>query len=268
MISTMKPSKGLREAIVFCSGIILLGCLIQAAGWIRDDCLVFPDVIDILRAFFRLLGKQQTYVKIGVTLAHLLEVMAVSAVLGIAIGLAEGLSDTVRTLLKPAMILLRSIPMIVMVVIIMVLTKYDRVPLIASSLFVIPIISEAASEGCRSIEPELIDVYRLNSGFNLRILFDVYLPLIAGYLRQAYANAVGMGLKLVVTTEYLVQTKNSLGKAVYSSSYFNEYQDIYAYALIMILLVLLVGALPAIWTRIREQLFGKGNIPAESKSTM
>ncbi|MBO6309075.1 MAG: hypothetical protein J6N70_09655, partial [Oribacterium sp.] len=68
-----------------------------------------------------------------------------------------------------------------------------------------------------------------------------------------------MGLKLVVTTEYLVQTKNSLGKAVYSSSYFNEYQDIYAYALIMILLVLLVGALPAIWTRIREQVFGKGN---------
>ena len=158
--------------------------------------------------------------------------------------------------------------MIVMVVIIMVLTKYDRVPLIASSLFVIPIISEAASEGCRSIEPELIDVYRLNSGFNLRVLFDVYLPLIAGYLRQAYANAVGMGLKLVVTTEYLVQTKNSLGKAVYSSSYFNEYQDIYAYALIMILLVLLVGELPAIWTRIREQVFGKGNIPAESKSTM
>ena len=58
-----------------------------------------------------------------------------------------------------------------------------------------------------------------------------------------------MGIKMVVTTEYLVQTRNSLGKAIYSSSYFNEYQDIYAYALIMILLVLLVSALPTAFQR-------------------
>lgn len=262
----MKPSKAFRDTITFCSGIILLGCLIQAAGWMRDDRLVFPDVVEILRAFFHLLGERQTYLKIGVTLRHLVEVMAVSALAGIAIGLAEGLSSTVRTLLKPAMILLRSIPMIVMVVIIMVLTRYDRVPLIASSLFVIPIISEASAEGCRSIEPELIDVYRLNSGFNLQVLIHVHLPLIAGYLRQAYANAVGMGLKLVVTTEYLVQTKNSLGKAVYSSSYFNEYQEIYAYALIMIALVLLVGALPFLCAGLKRLLSGSALPPADSES--
>ena len=53
-----------------------------------------------------------------------------------------------------------------------------------------------------------------------------------------------MGVKLVVSTEYLVQTKNSLGKAINTSIYFNEYQDIYAYALIMILLVVLISELP------------------------
>ena len=53
-----------------------------------------------------------------------------------------------------------------------------------------------------------------------------------------------MGIRLAVSTEYLVQTRDSLGKAIYSSSYFNEYQDIYAYALIMILLVLLLSEAP------------------------
>ncbi|NLD82737.1 MAG: ABC transporter permease subunit, partial [Clostridiales bacterium] len=136
------------------------------------------------------------------------------------------------------------IPMIVMVVVVMVLTKYERVPLLVSSLFLIPLISEAACEGFRSIEPDLIDVYRMNSGFNLRVLCGVHLPLMAGYLKQAYISAVGMGLKLVVSAEYLVQTRDSLGKAIYSSSYFNEYQDIYAYALVMILLVLLISEAP------------------------
>lgn len=112
------------------------------------------------------------------------------------------------------------------------------------AMVLIPIISEATCEGCRRIDRELIDVYRLNSRFNGRILLEVYLPLMAGYLKQAYINAVGMGIKLAVSTEYLVQTRNSLGKAVHSSSYFNEYQDIYAYALIMILMVLLVSEVP------------------------
>ena len=240
----MERNKRLRDGAAFCLGILLAGLLIQAAGWLKGDRLVFPDVGEILRTFIRMLGEGKTWKQIGVTLIHLAEALAASAVIGTALGLAQGRSRFVRNLLKPVMILLRSVPMIVMTVIIMVLTKYDRVPLIASTLMLIPLISEATAEGLRRIEPEMIDVYRMNSGFNGRVLFRVYLPLMAGYLRQAYVNAVGMGIKLAVTTEYLVQARDSLGKAVYSSAYFNEYAEIYAYALIMILLALVVGAIP------------------------
>ena len=242
-----------RESLAFVLGIILIGCLIQAAGLIKNDRLVFPDVIEILRAFFRLITTPHTYVLIWTTLRHLLIALAVSTLIGVPVGIAQGFSDFVRTLFKPLMVMLRSIPMVVLVVIIMVLTKYERVPVIGTSLILIPIISEAACEGCRRIDPELIDVYRLNSGFNLRVLFSVYLPMMAGYLKQAYISSVGMGVKLVVSTEYLVQTRNSLGKAVNSSVYFNEYEDIYAYALIMILLVVLVGELPILLNRQAEK---------------
>ena len=224
--------------------LLLAGALIQAAGWLKGDRLVFPNVEEILAAFVRLLGTEKTWRQIGTTLLHLAEALLVSSVIGTGLGLIQGRSPFVRTLLRPLMILLRSVPMIVMTVIIMVLTKYERVPLIATSLMLIPLISEATCEGFLRIDPELIDVYRMNSGFTPRVLFRVYLPLMAGYLKQAYVNAVGMGIKLAVTTEYLVQAKDSLGKAVYSSAYFNEYAEIYAYALIMILLAVLVSEVP------------------------
>ena len=73
--------------------------------------------------------------------------------------------------------------------------------------------------------------------------------------------AVRIAEVLGVSTEYLVQTRNSLGKAINNSSYFNEYQDIYAYALIMILLVLLVSELP-LWL---EKLFSRPGGRAEYK---
>lgn len=233
-----------RELFDTVLGIILIGCLIQAAGWIRQDSLVFPGLGEILKAFFRLTGDAHTYRLIATTLGHLLQALLLASAVAVPVGLAEGSSGFVYRVLRPLMILLRSVPVIVMVVIIMVMSKYEYVPLIATSLLLIPMISEAVCEGVRGIEPELLDVYRLNCGFNARVLLQVYLPLMAGYLKQAYAGAVGMGIKMVVTTEYLVQTRNSLGKAIYSSSYFNEYQDIYAYALIMILLVLLIGTVP------------------------
>ena len=238
-----RNKKGLNT-LAFCLGILLAGVLIQAAGWLKGDRLVFPDVGGILRTFVRMLGEERTWRQIGTTLVHLVESLAVAAVIGTVLGLAQGRSPFVRSLLKPLMILLRSIPMIVMTVIIMVLTKYEQVPLVAPALMLIPLISEATAEGLRRIEPEMIDVYRMNSGFNGRVLFQVYLPLMAGYLQQAYINAVGMGIKLAVTTEYLVQARDSLGKAVYSSAYFNEYAEIYAYALIMILLAVVVSEAP------------------------
>ncbi len=246
----MKAGKR-QEAAAFWLGVILIGCLIQAAGWAKNDRLVFPGTGEILRSLGRLLSEAKTWRMIRTTFVHLAEALALASAAGIAIGLAEGISGFVRNLLKPLMTFMRSIPMIVLAVVVMVLMKYDRVPLACTTLTLIPLISEAACEGLRRIDPELLDVYRLNSRLNLTVIRRVYLPLMAGYLRQGYVNAVGMGLKMTVSTEYLVQTRDSLGKAIYTSSYFNEYAEIYAYALIMILLVVAVSRLPEGIRRIR-----------------
>lgn len=249
MISTMEQNKKQQGILVSFLGIIFIGCLIQAAGWIKGDSLVFPSVPDILKATIRLLQDNQTYSRILVTFKNLAVSLLISSIIGISIGVGEGKSLFFRAFLRPLETFLRSIPMIVMVVVIMVITKYEYVPVIATSLFLIPLISEATCEGYLSLDKDLLDVYRMEGDFSFRILRRVYIPLMSGYLKQAYISAVGMGMKIVVSSEYLVQTNNSLGKAIYSSSYFNEYQDIYAYALIMILLVLIVSSLPLLLLR-------------------
>ena len=236
--------KKIKEITAYCLGLLLMGMLIQAASRMKGDALVFPGVPRILSAFFRLISTEKTWLQIGVTLGHLVQTLAVSTAAGILLGLLQGLNGFVYRMLRPLTAFLRAIPMIVLTVIIMVMTSYGRVPVTAGSLILIPMIAEAACEGCRRIEPELIDVYRLNSGLNFRVLLQVYLPLMGGYLKQAWFNAAGMGIRVVITTEYLVQTRDSLGKAVFTSGYFFEYDEIYAYALIMILMVLLLSEAP------------------------
>ncbi len=243
-----------NDFLTFCAGIVLLGALIQGAGALKGDALVFPGVDEILRAFARLIAAPRTYALIWTTLKHLIAAMAVSTVIGVGLGIAQGMLPFLRRITQPTMILLRSMPMVILIVIVMVAADYDKVPVIASSIVLIPMIAEAACEGCLRIDRELIDVYRMNANFNLRVMWNVYLPLMAGYLRQAYVSAAGMGVKLAVSTEYLVQTRDSLGKAVHTSGYFNEYQDIYAYALVMILLVLLISEGPVLIGKIASAI--------------
>ena len=230
--------------VVFCLGIILIGVLIQVFSTAKGDSVVFPSLLEILKSFFRLLVSKSTYLSIANSFFHLLAALFFSTVLGIFLGLLEGFFDFFQKFFRPLMMLLRSLPMIVAAIIIMVITKYEKVPYIAATIALLPLISEATSEGVRSIDSDLIDAYRLYSNFSPRILFTVYLPLMSGFFKQAYLNALGMGLKIVITSEYLVQAKNSLGKAVFTSAYFNEYAEVYAYALVMVLVIMILSALP------------------------
>ena len=233
-----------RSVSAFSLGVTLIGAALQAGGLLKGNRIVFPDLPEIGQALIRLLENNATYKKIGITMLHVLESLLISSFAGILIGIAEGFSEWVHSFFRPVMILIRSMPMIVLVILTMSILNYKMVPVAAGCMILIPLFSEAVYEGCCSLDSELIDVYRLNGGFSPQVAVYVYLPLISGYLRQAFINAAGMGLKICVSAEYLVQTKDSLGKAVYSSAYFSEYGEIYAYALLMILLVFLITVIP------------------------
>ena len=90
MTSTMERNKKKTDTLAFCLGILLVGALIQTAGWLKNDRLVFPDVGEILAAFVRLLGTEKAWRQIGMTLLHLAEALAVSSVTGIALGSVKG----------------------------------------------------------------------------------------------------------------------------------------------------------------------------------
>lgn len=241
---TMQNKKHVSDTVFFCLGILLIALFFQAGGFLKGNKIVYPDLSEIMKALFRLLSEGSTYTKIFITLKHVAEALLFSVFIGVFIGIAEGLSRAVYSFFRPLMILIRSMPMIVLVILMMSAISYQTVPFASTGIILIPVFSEAVYAGCRSIDPELIDVYKINGGLSPGVFIHVYLPLISGYLRQAFINAAGMGIKVAVSAEYLVQTRNSLGKAIYSSGYFSDFAEIYAYAVIMIFLVLAITELP------------------------
>ncbi len=244
MKNSTTNSKKLTEYLAFCFGIILIGVIIQLFAIVKNDTALFPNVWDVLVCFFKLLGDGNTYIYFGNTLLELLLSIIIATIFGIGLGALAGFNKMIEKILKPFMILFRSLPMIILIVILWLIINKDVVPVLGTTLCIIPIIYEATLQGIRNIEKEYFDVYRLYSKTNLYILFRVHLPMISGYLKQAYSNAIGMGLKVIVTIGYVVGVKNSFGQEIVDSRILLEFDKIYAYGLLLIIMVSLFELLP------------------------
>ena len=120
----MQQNKSKKSIPAFCLGILLIGVLLQAGGLLKGNRLVFPGLPEIWQAFTGLLSDGKTYVKIGTTLIHVAEALLISAGIGIAVGLAEGSNRWIYSFFRPLMVFIRSIPMIVLVILIMSMISY------------------------------------------------------------------------------------------------------------------------------------------------
>ena len=246
-MNSTTTSKRLQNLILFVAGIIIILLLISLIGLIRDNPIVFPSVSKITKSFFSILSRDSTYKYIGITLLDFIIVLLISSIVGLGFGILSGFSDISKGILKPFMIVFRSMPMIIIIVIIMLTipnNNYRYVPIVATTIALIPILYEATSEGIRRIDSFYNDVWRLNSNLNLMVIFKVHLPLISGYLKQAIITAIGLGIKMIVTTEFIAGVRNTLGSAIFNSRADLEYAEIYAYGIILIIIVVVAELMP------------------------
>lgn len=246
-MTSITANKKIQNLILFVVGVILFLLLISLIGLIKNNPIVFPSLLDISKAFFGLLGDGNTYKYIGITLLDFVIVLSVSSIIALGFGILAGFSDIARGILKPFMVIFRSLPMVIIIVIIMLTipnNNYRYVPVVSTTIALIPIIYEATCEGIRRIDPFYNDVWKLNSKLNLMVITHVHLPLISGYLKQAFVNAIGFGIKMIVTTEFIAGVRDTLGVAIYNSRLDIEYSKIYAYALILVLIVVFFEWVP------------------------
>ncbi|MGM9968940.1 MAG: ABC transporter permease [Anaeroplasma sp.] len=256
MMNSIMNKKRLKNTVYCCIGILLLAFLYQCFSYLVNKKIFIPNISDIISSFFHIIGDGSTYLYIGNSLYHLLIALIVSMSIGISLGIISGVYKNTYLILKPIMSLLRILPVIIFIVLIMLVADLSDVAVITCILILIPIFYEGTYQGIINIDEYLLDVYKLNSSINLKVIFRVYLPLISSYSKSSFISSIGMGIKILVTTEYISGANNTIGKAIILAMNDLNYSYIYAYSLILIIVILLIEYLPDICINLFK-LFGK-----------
>ncbi|MBE0700966.1 MAG: hypothetical protein IH571_04700, partial [Acholeplasmataceae bacterium] len=113
-------------------------------------------------------------------------------------------------------------------------------PYIATFLMVFPLLYQGILDAVKDIPQDYRDVFALEDGRIIRAWFYNELPLIKNQFATILLQACGLGVKVLIMTEYLSQTPRSIGASIYHARIYFHYDEVFAWTLILIFLVLII----------------------------
>jgi len=221
------------------SVFILFIIWILASTLISNE-IVMPSPFATFKAFFDILTKGNHLEAIALSLFRLIVALFFASLVGVTLGIISGLNTKVRYLLRPVVTLLRTVPVISIVVILLIVFGFTITPYLITFLMIFPLIFQAISDGIENLDQELVDVFKLEDDSLLDGVRYCYLPLIGPQIRTALLQSAGLGIKVLVMAEYLSQTSNSIGNSLYLSKVNLDYASVFSWTLLLIIIVIIL----------------------------
>ena len=233
-------SSTMKNRLVSLSGVFAVFLVWIAASAIVANPMLLPTPWKTAEAFYGIITGRSSLYAIGATALRLVAAMGVATILGLSAGIAAGLVPGVYRFLRPVVTVLRTVPVISIVVIVLIVFGFASTPYVITFLMVFPILFQASADGIRRIDPELVDVFKLEDGTLWGGLRHCYLPLLSADIRTALLQAAGLGVKVLVMAEYLAQTPHSVGNALYLAKVELDFGSVFAWTALLVLMAALI----------------------------
>lgn len=137
---------------------------------------------------------------------------ALSLIAGVLIGFAFSQSRVIRTSCYPYAIFLQTVPIIAIAPLIITWFGYgsQSVVIVAFIISLFPIITNATT-GMLSVDPDLLDLFRLNDATRLQVLWKLRLPNSVPYIITGAKTSSGLAVIGAIVGEFFAGTNRSLG---------------------------------------------------------
>jgi NitT/TauT family transport system permease protein len=207
----MSAFKLLAPALVGLAALLLWQGLVT---WYEVPVYLVPSPLLVLQTLLRdwaLLGGS-----LLVTLRIALLALLLALALGIALAFLFVQSRTIEASLFPYAILLQVTPVVAIAPLIIIWVEDPTLALVlcATIVALFPIISNTA-QGLRSVDPELLDLFRLNRATRLQTLLRLRIPSALPYFFAGLKVSSGLALIGAVVAEFVAGTGGTASGLAY-----------------------------------------------------
>lgn len=222
----------------------------QAAAWMvelqvegRGNELLLPYPVSVLKSILRLSAQPSFWGNVAASLGRILFGMAAGTVVGIFLAVLTSASRWCDRLLSPAIRVIRATPVASFILLVLLWTGRDFVPVVIAALMVLPVVWANLLRGIQAAVPQLLEMakaYRFSLYKTVRL---IYLPSLRPYFSASLTTAMGLAWKSGAAAEVLCLPKRAIGTQIYNSKLYLEIPDLFAWSVVIVILSLILEKL-------------------------
>ena len=248
MKATRKDKSNLLQKLLQKGGWTLLSFSFLIFVWILVAVIVgnaylLPTISQTIKAGFELLGRNSFWRGYFATIFRALFAFGISFILAGGLCIAACLWRSFEKFITPILSLLRSLPTMVVLLMIIVWTNAEFAPIIVSCLVLLPMLYSAMLGAITSVDKELLEMSRVYGVSQKRMIKSLYVPSVFPALSRESLNALTFSLKLTVSAEIMSNTFQSLGGQMQTASLYAQTPTVFALAFVVFLTGYLIECL-------------------------
>ncbi len=232
--STLK--KGILSSSLSISAILCIFLLWILLSNQYDNEYTFPSLVKIWDSLKEILTSPSDLKAIGMTILRVVISVCITLGIGVIIISIYLICPVTIAFFQPIIRIMRSVPLAVVSIFILILAKEKMQPYFISILMTLPVVFEGLFTSTSEITTSITDEMKLLKGSIFIKIKDIYLPMIAPYIIMTIIQALGMSFKVLIMGEYLCYTKFSIGKNLYDLKSLGM-AGVIAYGIIIVIIV-------------------------------
>ncbi|TVR29817.1 MAG: ATP-binding cassette domain-containing protein [Spirochaetaceae bacterium] len=198
--------------------------------------ILLPSPARVLRALLALVLLPHFASTVIASLTRWLAGFLLALTLSVLSGTVCSRREWAAGMLRPLVVVVRSVPVIAVILLALIWLPVDSVPVFISLLVSFPLLHQGVLDGLRSVDPDLVDMGRLFHVPVSRRVRHIHIPGSLPVVLSALTGAVGMSWKAVIAAEVLSQPVFGIGTDLHVAKLYLETPEVIAWTVVAVLL--------------------------------
>ncbi len=201
-----------------------------------NEEILFVSPLKVLSTLLAMMGTASYWQMILYSVLRVLGGFVVGYILSACLAVLSFKFDFFRLFISPAISVIKATPVASFIILALMWSGKDFVPVLICVLMVTPIVWSNVLEGLRNVDAALIemaDVYRMSFVAKAR---HIYLPSLIPYNAAAVGSGLGLCWKAGVAAEVICRTMPSIGNSIWETKFYIMTDEMFALTATVVLL--------------------------------
>ncbi len=216
--------------------VALWVCVWQVASLVVGSGILLAGPVDTVARLASLLGDASFLSTVGFSLVRIVVGFALGFAGAVALAFAGARWGVVRTIFSPALSVLKSVPIVCVIVLLLMWVGAGSVSAVAVFLAVFPAVFFSCSEALDNVDAKTGEMLEVFGVPRVRRLLAHVWPEVLPYLVGTSRNVCGMAWKAGVAAELIGSPMGSIGERIYQSKLLLETADLFAWTIVIVVM--------------------------------